>query len=128
MSEFTQIDVDIPIVVPPVAEKVYNKKWISHFRMNSPSPDKATVVAHLIPYNGESVLSEPVEQVVIDNVFEAMQDPNRTEEQQLVLVQAMELILRAVKSEWSLKNTPDTTLIESPSAIDDTTLIEQPSA
>jgi len=106
MSDFTQIISDNPIIIPPVQEKVYDKKWLSHFRINSQSPDKATIVAHLVPYNGSDALKEPVTQIVIDNVFSAIHDNNRSVEQRTLFIQAMEIILQAVKSEIDYINNP----------------------
>ncbi len=96
--EFTTLNNDNPIVIPAVEEKTYDKQWLSHIRINS-TPEKATVVAHLLPYNGESILAEPIEDIVIDNIFEAMQDDKRPAELRTMYAQVMELLLQTVKAE-----------------------------
>lgn len=102
MSEFTQITTDTPVVIPAVAEKLYDKKFVSHLRINS-SPTKAMVIAHLKPYNGADILQEPMEQVVIDNIFEAMQTEERPVELRTLMAQTMELILQTIKAEMEWK-------------------------
>jgi long-subunit acyl-CoA synthetase (AMP-forming) len=96
--EFTTLNNDNPVVIPAVEEKVYDKQWLSHIRINS-TPNKATVIAHLVPYNGESVLAEPDEEIKIENIFEAMQDENRPAELRMMYAQVMELLLQTVKVE-----------------------------
>lgn len=103
MEEFTKIEAENPVVVPAQEEKVYDKKWLSHIRINS-TPQKAIVVAHLNPYNGSDVLSEPSEDLVIDNIFEAMQDQERPEELRTLMAQTMEMILQTVKAEIAYQN------------------------
>jgi hypothetical protein len=103
MSEFTQIENDNPVITPAIDEKVFDKKWISHIRINSPTNTKAAVVAHLIPYNGSELLEGPIEQLFIPNIFEAMQDPNRPEELRTLMMHTMELILRTIKGETQWK-------------------------
>jgi hypothetical protein len=102
--EFTTIENTEPTIIPAVAEKVYDKLWLSHIRINS-TPEKATVIAHLVPYNGEIVLAEPVEDIVIDNIFEAMQDENRPVELRTMYAQVMELLLQTVKAEIAYQKT-----------------------
>ena len=97
--EFTQIDNENPVVLPATEEKVYDKLWLSHIRINSPSKNNAIAIAHLVPYNGSEVLEGPVEQVVVPNVFEAMQDADRPESLKLKYVQLMELLLQTIKEE-----------------------------
>lgn len=97
-QEFTQIENENPIVVPPVEEKVFDRQWLSHIRINS-TPEKAIVIAHLVPYNGTEVLAEPTESIVIDNIFEAMQDVKRPAELRTMYAQVMELLLQTVKAE-----------------------------
>jgi hypothetical protein len=96
--EFTKISLDNPVVVPAVEEKVYDKLWLSHIRINS-SPTKATVVANLVPYNGESILAEPLEQIVIDNIFAEMVNEDKPAELRMLYAQVMELLLQTVKAE-----------------------------
>jgi len=116
MSEFTQIEADTPVVIPSVEEKVYDTQWLSHFRINS-TPEKATIIAHLVPYNGVDTLKEPIKQIVIDNVFASMQDPNRSVEHRTLFAQAMELILQAVKSEVVYLATPAPEPVNEPEPI-----------
>jgi len=96
--EFTKISLDNPVVVPAVEEKVYDKLWLSHIRINS-SPTKATVVANLVPYNGESILAEPLEQIVIDDIFAEMVNEDKPAELRTMYAQVMELLLQTVKAE-----------------------------
>lgn len=98
MAEFTKLEVENPIVIPAKEEVVYDKQWISHIRINS-TPDKAQVIAHLVPYNGTDIIEEPKEMIVIDNIFQAMQDENRPVELRTLMVQAMEVILQTIKAE-----------------------------
>jgi hypothetical protein len=100
--EFTQIENTEPTIIPAVAEKVYDKLWLSHIRINS-TPEKAIVIAHLSPYNGESILAEPEEHIKIENIFEAMQDENRPVELRTMYAQVMELLLQTVKAEKAYK-------------------------
>ena len=96
--EFTQIQNENPVVIPPVEEKVYDRQWLSHIRINS-TPEKGMVIANLVPYNGESILAEPVEQIVIDNIFAEMQNPDKPAELRTLYAQVMELLLQTVKAE-----------------------------
>jgi chorismate mutase len=96
--EFTKIENDNPIVIPAVEEKVFDKKWLSHIRINS-TPEKATVIAHLVPYNGESILTEQIEQIVIENIFAEMQNENKPAELRTLYTQVMELLLQTIKAE-----------------------------
>jgi hypothetical protein len=96
--EFTQIQIDNPVVIPAIEEKVYDKQWLSHIRINS-TPEKATVVAHLVPYNGESVLVEPDEAIKIENIFAEMQNESKPAELRMLYAQVMELLLQTVKAE-----------------------------
>jgi hypothetical protein len=96
--EFTTLNNDNPVVIPAVEEKVYDKQWLSHIRINS-TPEKATVVAHLVPYNGESILAEPDEAIKIENIFAEMQNPNKPVELRTMYAQVMELLLQTVKAE-----------------------------
>lgn len=105
MSEFTQIIADDPVVIPAVVEKRYDKKWLSHIRINSPSPDSAIVIANLNPYNGEDVLPEPKQPVIINNIFEAMQDEARPVELRTLMAQTMELIIQTIKAEVEYQKT-----------------------
>jgi hypothetical protein len=101
--EFTQIEKSEPTIIPAVAEKVYDKLWLSHITINS-TPEKATVIAHLVPYNGEEILSEPIEDIVIDNIFAEMQNPNKPAELRMMYAQVMELLLQTVKAEKAYQN------------------------
>jgi hypothetical protein len=101
--EFTTIENAEPTIIPAVAEKVYDKLWLSHIRINS-TPEKATVVAHLVPYNGESILAEPVEDIVIDNIFSEMQNESKPAELRMMYAQLMELLLQTVKAEKAYQN------------------------
>ena len=96
--EFTTIENAEPTIIPAVAEKVYDKLWLSHIRINS-TPNKATVIAHLVPYNGESVLAEPIEDIVIDNIFAEIQNESKPAELRTMYAQVMELLLQTVKAE-----------------------------
>jgi len=96
--EFTTLNNDNPVVIPAVEEKVYDKQWLSHIRINS-TPEKATVVAHLVPYNGESILAEPEEHIVIENIFAEMQNESKPAELRMMYAQVMELLLQTVKAE-----------------------------
>jgi hypothetical protein len=96
--EFTTLNNDNPVVIPAIEEKVYDKQWLSHIRINS-TPAKAMVVAHLVPYNGESILAEPIESIVIDNIFAEMQNPSKPAELRMMYAQVMELLLQTVKAE-----------------------------
>jgi hypothetical protein len=96
--EFTTIENTEPQVIPAVEEKVYDKLWLSHIRINS-TPEKATVIAHLLPYNGESVLAEPIESIVIENIFAEMQNEDKPVELRTMYAQVMELLLQTVKAE-----------------------------
>jgi len=96
--EFTTIKNNEPTVIPAVAEKVYDKLWLSHIRINS-TPEKAMVIANLVPYNGAEILSEPIEQIVIDNIFAEMQNESKPAELRMMYAQVMELLLQTVKAE-----------------------------
>jgi hypothetical protein len=102
--EFTQIENNEPTIIPAVAEKVYDKLWLSHIRINS-TPEKAMVIAHLVPYNGESVLAEPIEDIVIENIFAEMQNPSKPAELRMMYAQVMELLLQTIKAEKEYKAT-----------------------
>jgi len=106
--QFTTLENDNPVVIPAVEEKVFDKQWLSHIRINS-TPEKATVVAHLVPFNGSEILTEPAEPIVVENIFEVMQDENRPEALRTLYAQVMELLLRAIKAEKEYQkvlNTP----------------------
>lgn len=108
MSEFTQIENENPVVIPPTAEKVYDKFWLSHIRINSTGVDNAQAIAHLAPYNGESILDEAGENIVIDNLFTAMVDENRPAALRTLLAQTMDLLLQTIKAEREYQKTLQT--------------------
>jgi len=103
MSNFTEIITDSPITIPQIESKTFNQLWISHIRINS-TPEKAMVIAHMVPYNGSETLKEPIQQITIDNIFEAMQDANRPIELRTLMMQTMELILQTIKAEMAYQN------------------------
>lgn len=95
--EFTQIQKEEPKIIPAQSEKVFDKLWVSHLRINS-TPEKAMVVAKLNSYNGEEILNDP-EPIVIENLWDAMADENIPESLRTKYSQLMELILQTVKEE-----------------------------
>lgn len=109
--EFTTIENTEPTIIPAVEEKVYDKLWLSHIRINS-TPEKATVVAHLLPYNGESILAEPDESIVIENIFAEMQNESKPAELRTMYVQLMELLLQTVKAEKAYQKNVEENITE----------------
>jgi len=98
MSQFTQIGGE-EVIIPPTEQKVFNKKWIKHLRINSESPTSETiVVSHLIPYNGSGeVLPDPVEMVIINDLFGKLTKFPK-------MAQAMELILQSLVEYRAYRN------------------------
>jgi hypothetical protein len=103
--EFTKITNDNPVVIPPTEEKVYDKQWVSQLVIRSKAGDKTSISAVLIPYNGTDTIEEPREQVMLEDVFGAMEDENRPVELRTLLAQTMELILQTVKAEKEYQKT-----------------------
>ena len=99
MAKSKKIYADKAITVSAKPEMVFDKQWPSHIRINSKSPSEAVMVVHLVPYDGGTTLDEPKEQVVISNIFEAMQDETRPVELRTLYAQVMELLLQTIKAE-----------------------------
>ena len=115
MSDFTQLPIDEVVTIPAKEEKVFNKQWLKHIRINS-TPEKAMVVAHLVPYNGEEILDSPIEQIVVDNILQDIQNPDQPESLRTLKAQTMELILQTIKAEKEYKASLITTdeIIDTP--------------
>jgi hypothetical protein len=109
--EFTQIQIDNPVVIKAVEEKVYDKQWLSHIRINS-TPKKAMVIGHLVPYNGVDILAEPIEDIVIDNIFVEMVNESKPAELRTMYVQLMELLLQTVKAEKAYRKSVQANITE----------------
>ena len=91
---------DNPIEVEATTASVYDKLYIKNFRINTDGEvGKGIVVANLVPFNGTDTLKEPVQSIVIKDIFEAMADENRPEELRTLLQNAMGVILQAIVAE-----------------------------
>jgi hypothetical protein len=97
---FTQIESDTVVTIPQIEAKTFDKKWLSHIRINS-TPQKASVIAHLLPYDGTETLKEPVENVFIENIFAEMQNEDKPIELRTLYAQTMELILQTIKAQMA---------------------------
>lgn len=65
-QQLPDITID-PIVIPAVAEKVYNQMWVTDFVVKADSPLDASLYAILRPYcqaTGEVLVKEGTEKVV----------------------------------------------------------------
>jgi len=96
---FTAIPLENQVVIPPIPEKVFAAKWISHLRINSTPETGSKVIVHTIPFNGETTLAGPIEQTVIENIFADMQDPNQPEALRMLKAQVMEGIFQLYNAE-----------------------------
>jgi hypothetical protein len=76
---FEQVTNPNPIVVPAVAEKNFNKLWITKINISSPRPDdKSQATIEGIPWDGarEVLYSSPVVTKTIRDIFKIAQtDP-----------------------------------------------------
>jgi len=90
---FTKIKADKPVTIPQQAEKQYDKLWMESFRVVAKTPtSKATVIAHMIPYDGTgNVLTTQKKLVTIDDLFTKAQ--KRTD-----MAQAMDMVFQAIDS------------------------------
>ena len=73
-----EITPDTPVVIPPVAEKIYDKLWLQRLIVEASHPSKPiTVYMELIPSDGQgNVLPSPVTHNTVPNAFLlAAQDP-----------------------------------------------------
>jgi hypothetical protein len=93
--EFTQIPKEEVKVIPATEEKVFDKYWVSHLRINS-TPELTRVIAHLNSFNGEEILDDP-EQIVIRDLWADMADENIPAELRTKYAELMELILQTIK-------------------------------
>ena len=104
MSEFTQIGAEEEVIIPAREEKKYDKLYIKNIRFIS-RDGKMSVAGNLIPFNGEDTLEEPITQVVIEDIFEAMSDGKRPKALRTLMAQTMELLLQTVKGELEYQKT-----------------------
>jgi hypothetical protein len=80
---FEQLELNNPIIVPPVEEKIYNKAWITMLTICSESTDKASLYVKLIPCRDideygnkelkQNITETDVTVMNIDNIFELLQ-------------------------------------------------------
>jgi len=97
---FTKITNENAVVAPAVEEKIYDKLFIKNLRFVSDSVGKTLVAGNLIPFDGENeILEAPIKPIVIENIFEAMEDENRPEQLRTKMAQTMELVFQVVVEE-----------------------------
>jgi len=97
--EFTNIDLGKEIEIPAEEAKVFNRKFLSHIRINSTCVDgdnKSHVIVHAVPFNGIDTLEEPKEynelpglNMEIKNIFDDIQDPAQPEALRTLKAQVM---------------------------------------
>ena len=104
MSQFTQFELDTPIVIPSTTEKVFDKQWLSQFRVAGNSKGKTTLTAILVPYNGEETISSPSERVFIGDLFGMLTDETLPTEIKTGMAQAMDGVFQALKAYKTFKN------------------------
>jgi len=98
---------DNPVEIPAKEAVVYDKLYIKNFRILTNKVNDCAVIANLVPFNGVDTLEEPITNIAIHNVFEAMVDENRPAELRQLLQQAMGVILMAIVGEKEYqKNKP----------------------
>jgi hypothetical protein len=110
--EFTKIQLEQPVVVEAVAEKTYDKQWLAQVIIDASKVNTAKVTAVLVPYDGENIIKQPQDKVIINNIFEAMQDENRPAELRMMYAQVMELLLQTVKAEKEYKQNVEENITE----------------
>jgi len=108
---FTKITNEEPITLPANKEKIYDKFFIKNLRFVSEDVGKTLVAGNLIPFDGEnSILETPITPIVIENIFDAIQDEKRSPESRAKMAQVMELIFQVVVEELAYQKEPATEL------------------
>jgi hypothetical protein len=100
---FTQIPLDSPVIVAPIPEKIFDRRWISHIRINSTVETGSKIIIHTIPFSGTETLPEPIEQTVIENIFDDIRNPNQPEALRALKAQVMEGIFRLYVAEMEYR-------------------------
>ena len=109
---FTKITNEEVVVAPAVEEKIYDKLFIKNLRFVSDSVGKTLVAGNLIPFDGENeILEAPIKSIVIENIFEAMEDENRPEQLRTKMAQTMELVFQVVVEELAYQKEVATELL-----------------
>jgi len=103
MSEFTAIPLDEPVVIAPIPEKIFAAKWLSHIRINSTVETGSKIIIHAIPFNGTETLPEPIEQTVIENIFDDMKDEQQPIELRTLKAQVMEGVFQLYIAETAYR-------------------------
>ena len=96
---FTQIPLDSPVIVEPIPEKVFDKRWLSHIRINSDVKKGSKIIIHDIPFSGTETLPSPINQTVIENIFDDIQNPEQPESLRTLKATVMELIFQLYNAE-----------------------------
>jgi hypothetical protein len=100
---FTPIPMDEPVVIAPVPEKVFDKQWLSHIRINSTVESGSKIIIHAIPFNGTETLPEPLEQTVIENIFDDIQNPEQPEALRALKAQVMDGVFQLYIAEMTYR-------------------------
>ena len=84
MSDFTQFDAEVPVVTPPIPEKVYDKYWLEQLTITSGNYSTARLYAKFIPCrdleDGTKEIKTDyndtdVKVMTIDNIWELVNIP-----------------------------------------------------
>ena len=100
---FTQIPLDSPVIVAPIPEKVFDRRWISHIRINSTVETGSKIIIHTIPFSGAETLPEPIEQTIIENIFADIQNPEQPEALRTLKATTMECIFQLYVAEMEYR-------------------------
>jgi hypothetical protein len=100
---FTTIPLEQPIVITPVPEKVFDRKWISHIRINSTPETGSKIIIHDIPFSGTETLPGPINQTVIENIFDDIQNTEQPEALRTLKATTMELIFQLFNAETAYR-------------------------